>query len=102
MDETDSGDGFLNDKRYLLTDRDTKSCKSFRGFLAGEGVEPVRLPAGRVNLNVHLEPVVKGPKSERLNDMIFFGENSLLKVVREYPVSLSHRTKSSRLGKQDD
>ena len=41
---TNFADGFLNDKRYLLMDRDAKFCESFRGMLRAEGVEPVRLP----------------------------------------------------------
>ena len=44
-------DGFLNGKRYLLMDRDTKFCESFRSFLANEGITPVRLPAKSPNLN---------------------------------------------------
>ncbi|MCA9124481.1 MAG: transposase [Planctomycetaceae bacterium] len=36
---TNVEDGFLNGKRYLLMDRDTKFCESFRAFLDDEGVE---------------------------------------------------------------
>ena len=32
-------DGFLNGKRYLLVDRDTKFCESFRDILQSEDVE---------------------------------------------------------------
>lgn len=42
---TNCEDGFLNGKRYLLMNRDTKFCESFRGLLEDEGVEPLRLPA---------------------------------------------------------
>ncbi len=36
--------GFLNGKRYLLMDRDTKFCASFRDFLEDEKIHPLLLP----------------------------------------------------------
>jgi putative transposase len=41
---TDHEDGFLKGKQYLIRDRDTKFCESFRTFLSNEAVKPVRLP----------------------------------------------------------
>jgi transposase len=41
---TDSEEGFLRDKRYLLMDRDTKYDEGFRSILEQSGIEPVRLP----------------------------------------------------------
>lgn len=84
---TNFEDGFLNRKCYLLMDRDTKFCDSVRAFLRDEGVEPVRLPAKSPNLNAHLERFMRSIKSECLDRIIFFGENSLRSAVREY---LSH------------
>ena len=81
---TNFEDGFLNGKRYVLMDRDTKFCESFRGFLDNESVEPVRLPAKSPNLNAHQERFMRSIKSECLNRMIFFGENMLRNAVREY------------------
>ena len=81
---TNFEDGFLNGQYYLLMDRDTKFCDSFRAFLLDEGVEPVRLPAKSPNLNAHLERFMRTIKSECLDRMIFFGENSLRTAVREY------------------
>ena len=81
---TNFEDGFLNGQYYLLMDRDTKFCDSFRAFLLDEGVEPVRLPAKSPNLNAHLERFMRSIKSECLDRMIFFGENSLRTAVREY------------------
>jgi len=40
---TNHEDGFLQGKRYLIMDRDTKFSDSFRTFLSKEGVESVRL-----------------------------------------------------------
>ena len=52
---TDTEDGFLNGKRYLIMDRDTKFCAAFRGILKGEGVNALRLPPRSPNLNANLE-----------------------------------------------
>ena len=68
-------------------DRDTKFCESFRDFLGNESVEAVQLPPKSPNLNAHQERFMRSIKSECLNRMIFFGENSLRRAVREY---LSH------------
>jgi hypothetical protein len=41
---TDGCDGFLGGIRYLLMDRDDKSCQDFRDLVEHEVVDPVRLP----------------------------------------------------------
>jgi len=41
---TDVGDGFPRGKRYLILDRDAKYTAEFRGFLAREGTQIIRLP----------------------------------------------------------
>ncbi len=81
---TNCEDGFLNSKRYLIMDRDTKFCQAFRNILNDEGIEPVRLPARSPNLNSHLERFFGSLKSEALDRMIFFGENSLRRAVNSY------------------
>jgi len=81
---TDTIDGFLPGKRYLLMDRDTKFCAVFRQILKDEGVEPVLLPPRSPNLNSHLERFHRSIKSECLERMIFFGENSLRRAVVAY------------------
>lgn len=75
-------DSFLNGKRYLLMYRDTKFCESFRTFLRDEDVEPLWLPPKSPNLNFHQERSMRSIKSECLERMIFFGENSLRHAVR--------------------
>ena len=81
---TNFEDGFLNDKRYLIMDRDTKFCESFRSILQQSDVTSVILPPKSPNLNSHIERIVGSLKSECLNRMIFFGENSLRNAVREF------------------
>jgi hypothetical protein len=51
---TDCVDGYLNGKRYLLIDRDSKFCPAFKTILENEGVNPVPLPPKSPNLNAHL------------------------------------------------
>jgi putative transposase len=45
------GDGFLEGKRYVLMDRDTKFSAAFRAILQDAGVNAVRLPPRSPNLN---------------------------------------------------
>ena len=81
---TDSLDGFLIGKRYLLMDRDGKFCSAFRKILEGEGVQPLRLPPHSPDLNSYIERFMKSLKVESLSKMIFFGEKSLRRAVAAY------------------
>ena len=47
---TDSDDGFLADKKFVILDRDSKYSAAFRDLLKGSGVEVVRLPPRSPNL----------------------------------------------------
>ncbi len=53
-------------------------------MLEDSGVEPVLLPPKSPNLNAHLERFHKSIKSEFLDRMIFFGEQSLRYAVAGY------------------
>ena len=81
---TNCEDGFLNSKRYLIMDRDTKFCQVFRDILNAEGIESVRLPPRSPKLNSNIERFFGSLKSECLGRMIFFGENSLRRAIRSY------------------
>ena len=81
---TDDEDGFLNDKRYLIMDRDPRFSKAFRSILEQSDVEPVRLPPKSPNLNAYQERFFRSLKSETLDRMIFFGEKSLRRAVNEF------------------
>jgi len=81
---TNFEDGFLNGKRFLIMDRDTKFCDSFRAILEDEGVDSVRLPPRSPNLNPHLERFFGSLKSECLDRMIFFGEKMLRNAISSY------------------
>jgi len=81
---TGAEDGFLQGKRYLLMDRDSKFTEAFRTILEDAAVEPVLLPPRSPNLNAHLERFHRSLKEECLDRMIFFGEQSLRTAVREF------------------
>ncbi len=92
---TDSLDGFLNGKRYLIMDRDTKFCSAFRDILEQDGINCVRLPPRSPNLSPHIERFMKSLKSEALHKMIFFGEKSLHRAtvlyLRHYHKERNHQ-----------
>lgn len=81
---TNCQDGFLNDTRYLIMDRDPKFTSEFRELLEGEGVNCVRLPPRSPNLNPHQERFMKSIKTEMLLRLIFFGEGMLRRAVNRY------------------
>jgi transposase InsO family protein len=78
--------GFLGNCRYLIHDRDTKYCQSFRDIIESGDVKPLRLPARSPNLNAFSERWVKSVKDECLSKLILFGEASLRRALREYLV----------------
>ena len=84
---TNHEDGFLNEKWYLIMDRDTKFCESFRSFLSNEDVESVRFAPRSSNMNAHLERFFGLLKFECLYRLILFGEKALRNAVNQY---LSH------------
>ena len=81
---TDSFDGFLLGKRYLLMDRDGKFCPAFRNALKDEGIKPLILPPRSPDLNAYIERFMKSLKSESLSRMIFFGDSSLRRAAAAY------------------
>ncbi|TWT66243.1 Integrase core domain protein [Posidoniimonas polymericola] len=80
----DDEDGFLNDSRLLLMDRDAKFSAAFRNTVSHGGVHSLRLPPKTPNLNAHVERFMRSIKEECLDRMIFFGEDALRNAVREY------------------
>ena len=78
--------GFLENCQYLIHDRDSKYCHSFREIIKSGDVKPLRLPARSPNLNAFSERWVKSVKVECLSKLILFGEASLRRALREYLV----------------
>jgi len=93
--------GYLHACRYVLHDRDTKFCASFRSELATSGVKTIQLPAKSPNLNAFAERWVRSVKQECLSKLILFGEGSLLRVLteygRHYHHERNHQGKGNRL-----
>jgi hypothetical protein len=85
--------GFLESRRYLIHDRDTKFTDSFRAIVRSGQVEPLKLPAQSPNLNAYAERWVKSVKEEALSKLILFGEASLRHVLSEYLVHF-HRERN--------
>jgi putative transposase len=81
---TDTEDGILRRKRYLIHDRDPLFTAEFLELIAGAGVKSVKLPARSPNLNAHAERFVRTIKESCLDRMILFGEGSLRKALREF------------------
>jgi putative transposase len=76
--------GYLYPSRYVLHDRDTKFCASFRSALASGGVKTIPLSARSPNLNAFAERWVRSVKQECLSKLVLFGEGPLSRVLTEY------------------
>jgi putative transposase len=83
-DLSDSVDGQLMGKQYLIHDRDPLFTAEFQNMLAEVGIESVKLPPRSPNLNAHAERFVRTIKESCLDRLILFGEGSLCKVIREF------------------
>lgn len=81
---TDHFDGFLLGKRFLIRDRDGKWVQDFTNMLKGEGIETVLCPARAPNCNAYAERFIRSLKEECLDKMVFFGEESLRRALREF------------------
>ena len=81
---TDSIDGLLTGKRYLIHDRDPLFTAEFLCTLKTAGIESVKLPPRSPNLNAHAERFVRGIKESCLDRLILFGEGSLRTAVQNY------------------
>ncbi|MCP4287474.1 MAG: transposase family protein [Gammaproteobacteria bacterium] len=91
--------GFLESRRYLIHDRDTKFTDSFRLIVKSGHVEPLKLPARSPNLNAYAERWVKSVKYECLSKLILFGEKSLRRALCEY--LLHFHTERNHQGKDN-
>src|SRR6516225_9686820 len=93
--------GWLRGCRYLLHDRDTKFCESFRELIESGSVDPIRLPARSPNLNLYAERWVRSVKEECLAKLILFGESSLRRALEQYLLHYhqerNHQGKGNRI-----
>ena len=83
---TDSIDGLLAGKRYLIHDRDPLFTEDFLSTLKLGGVESVKLPPRSPNLNAYAERFVRSIKQSCLQRLILFGGTSLRTAVQNFVV----------------
>ena len=81
---TDTVEGILHDKSYLIHDRDPLFTADFLSMLADAGVKSVKLPPRSPNLNAYAERFVRSIKESCLERMILFAEESLRKGIHEF------------------
>jgi transposase InsO family protein len=81
---TDSVDGLLAGKRYLIHDRDPLFTDEFLSTLKNAGVESLKLPPRSPNLNAHAERFVRSIKETCLQRLILFGESSLRTAIQNF------------------
>src|ERR1700687_596869 len=95
---TDTVDGILLGKRYLILERDTKYCQAIRDFGKREDIEVIRLPPRSPNLNVYAERWVRGVRDECLSRLIPIGQGMLRRALREYGAHFHQERNHQGLG----
>jgi putative transposase len=102
---TNTGDGLLVGKRYLIHDRDPLFMQEFLSMLKDAGMQSVKLPLRSPNLNAYAERFVRSIKESCLECLILFGERSLRTAVREfmahYHEERNHQGLNNRLIQSD-
>jgi putative transposase len=93
---TASDDGFLRDKRYLIVDLDSKFTGQFKRIVRNAGATVITTAYQAPNMNAIAERWVLSVKTECLNRMILFGEESLRRALREY--CIHHHTERPHQG----
>jgi putative transposase len=76
--------GYLHPCRYVLHDRDTKFCASFRSVLAAGGVKAIPPPARSPNLMALPNVGSALPSKSCLSRLILFGERHLSRALAEF------------------
>ena len=98
--------GFLAGASYILVDRDTKFLPFRRYVDDFTDTKVVLLPPKSPNLNANLERYFRSMKSECLDRMIFFGQRSLERALREfvahYHGERNHQGLGNRIIEPDD
>jgi len=98
---TDSVDGLLMGKRYLIHDRDPLFTDEFLRTLKDAGIRSAKLPPRSPNLNAHAERFVRSIKESCLERLILFGESSLRTAVQNfvahYHIERNHQGLGNRL-----
>jgi transposase InsO family protein len=75
--------GFMQGKRFLICDRDTKFSRRFKAALPA-GLRILQTPFQAPEANAYAERFVRSIKEECLNRMIWFGERQVRKALFEF------------------
>ena len=81
---TDSVDGFLRDKRFMILDRDTKFTEQFQRIPEEAGVVVVTTAFQAPDMNAIAERFVGSVKRECPRRMILFGQGHLRRSLTEF------------------
>jgi Integrase core domain len=87
---SDSAEGFLLGKRYLIHERDPLFTEEFVEILKSAGERSVKLPPRSPNLNAHAERFVRTIKESCLERIILLAESSLRKAIHEFSQHYHH------------
>ncbi|MCA9078618.1 MAG: integrase core domain-containing protein [Planctomycetaceae bacterium] len=93
-------EGFLAGTTHLILDRDTKFGPLRRYLDEHTTIKPVLLPPWSPDLNAHLERQFISMKSECLDRLIFFGERSLRRALRQWVAHYHAERNHQGLGNQ--
>jgi transposase InsO family protein len=81
---TDPINGFLNNRRYLVHDRDPLYTNAFIEILQSAGIEHIKSMPMAPNFNPFIERFIRCIKAECLDRMLIFGEAHLRYCVEQY------------------
>lgn len=97
---TDSEEGFLNGKQYLIHDRDPLyTTEGFHVILKSIGIKLVKLPARSSYLNCYAERFVKSIKSECLDHLVLSSVEQLEYAIAQYCEYYHHERIHQSLGR---
>ena len=81
---TDCESGFLTGKQFLIIDRDCIFSPAFKSIVVSAKIEILLTAYQAPNMNAHAERFIRSIKSECLNRMIFLGQRSLDRAIKEF------------------
>lgn len=87
---TDIEDGFLKGQEYFICDHDSLLTGEFRKSLKDSGIDVIQTRVGCPEQNGYAERFVKSIKTECLDKLIFCGEKSLRKAIKQYVKHYHH------------
>jgi transposase InsO family protein len=79
-----SPSGALDDVKFLIRDRDSKSVASFDEILRTDGVKVIQTPFRSPQANAHAERFVRTARTECLDWLLVLGPRQLEGVLRVY------------------